>query len=355
MASISAYIKNYGNKTFFEEPFNEIDNVIFSSLIYLNYEGIVSENRKYIMLQEAGIKYLEKYNFFEVSKLGIAQKVSYLLLKQVVNTIRYKDVLMYNFNYIADENSQFGAVCFKVKKNFIYVAYEGTDNLLSGWKEDFKLSYEFPVTAQTLAIEYINKSIKIFDRNIIVGGHSKGGNLALVSSMYCKKSVNRKIKKVYSNDGPGLRREQIESERYKKIKNRFIHIVPNYSYVGVLLRNDTFKVIKSTRRDFMAHSVSTWQTNGTSFIESSLSKISKNLKESIILWLDQHNDEQREKMITNVFKAFEKSGIKDINDFFNIKNSFNIVKNIRNIDDETKNLIINLIKFNINYLIERIK
>ena len=110
MASISTYVRDYGNKTFFEEPFNEIDNVVFSSLIYLNYEGIVPENRKYIRLEEAGIKYLEKYSYFEISKLGIAQKVSYQLLKQVVNTVRYKDVLMYNFKYIADSERQFGAV-----------------------------------------------------------------------------------------------------------------------------------------------------------------------------------------------------------------------------------------------------
>ena len=90
----------------------------------------------------------------------------------------------------------------------------------------------------------------------------------------------------------------------------------------------------------------------TSFKEASLSKISSNLRESIILWLDEHNDEQRRKMIETVFEAFEKSGIKDTNDFFNIKKSFNIVKNIRNVDDETKELVMSLIQFNINYLIE---
>ena len=141
MASISTYVRDYGNKTFFEEPFNEIDNVVFSSLIYLNYEDIVPENRKYIRLEEAGIKYLEKYSYFEISKLGIAQKVSYQLLKQVINTVRYKDVLMYNFKYIADSDRQFGAVCFKVKKNFIYVAFEGTDNLLSGIPYGLKDNY----------------------------------------------------------------------------------------------------------------------------------------------------------------------------------------------------------------------
>ena len=67
MASISTYVRDYGNKTFFEEPFNEIDNVVFSSLIYLNYEGIVPENRKYIRLEEAGIKYLEKYSLNVIS------------------------------------------------------------------------------------------------------------------------------------------------------------------------------------------------------------------------------------------------------------------------------------------------
>ena len=102
----------------------------------------------------------------------------------------------------------------------------------------------------------------------------------------------------------------------------------------------------------MAHSVSTWQTDGTSFKEASLSKISSNLRESIILWLDEHDDEQRRKMIETVFEALEKSGIKDTNDFFNIKKSFNIVKNIRNVDDETKELVMSLIQFNINYLIE---
>ena len=164
--------------------------------------------------------------------------------------------------------------------------------------------------------------------------------------------INKKIKRIYSNDGPGLKKEQIESENYSKVRDRLIHIVPNYSYIGVLLRNDKFKVIKSTRRDFMAHSISTWQTDGNSFKEASLSKISLNLRESIILWLDEHDDEQRRKMIETVFEALEKSGIKDTNDFFNIKKSFNIVKNIRNVDDETKELVMSLIQFNINYLIE---
>lgn len=352
MAGINTYIKEYGDKTFNEEKFNEIDNVILSSVVYLNFDGIVPKNKKSISLCEAGNIFLYKYNYFDVSKLGIAQKVSYKILKQIVNTKRYKDIQMYNYKYIWDTDTQFGAVCFKVKKKFIYVAFEGTDNLLSGWKEDFQMAYEFPVPSQKLAVKYLNENIKLFDKNIIVGGHSKGGNLALVSSMYCKNRINKKIKQIYSNDGPGLKKEQIESENYSKIRDRLIHLVPNYSYVGVLLRNDKFTVIKTNRKDFMAHAVSSWQVNENEFIRENLSLISDSFRNSLLKWLDEHDLNQREKMISTVFKTLEESGIKNLNDFFNLKNAITVIRNINNIDDETKKLIISLIEFNLNNIID---
>ena len=352
MAGINTYIKEYGDKTFNEEKFNEIDNVILSSVVYLNFDGIVPKNKKSISLCEAGNIFLYKYNYFDVSKLGIAQKVSYKILKQIVNTKRYKDIQMYNYKYIWDTDTQFGAVCFKVKKKFIYVAFEGTDNLLSGWKEDFQMAYEFPVPSQKLAVKYLNENIKLFDKNIIVGGHSKGGNLALVSSMYCKNRINKKIKRIYSNDGPGLKKEQIESENYSKVRDRLIHLVPNYSYVGVLLRNDKFTVIKTNRKDFMAHAVSSWQVNKNEFIRENLSLISDSFRKSLLKWLDEHDLNQREKMISTVFKTLEESGIKNLNDFFNLKNAITVIRNINNIDEETKNLVISLIEFNLNNIID---
>ena len=351
MSSIYTYIRKNKNKTFDEEPFNEVDNLVFSSLIYLNFTDIVPSNKKYITLQEAGNIFLKNNNYFEVSWYGIAQQVSYNILKSIVNTIRYKDVLLYNFLYIGDVNKQFGAMCIKVKKHFIYVAFEGTDNLLSGWKEDFQMSYKFPIPSQEYAIKYLNKNIKIFDKNIIVGGHSKGGNLALVSSMYCKNLIKRKIKLIYSNDGPGLRKSQIESSNYKKIKDRYIHIVPDYSFVGILLRNDKYKVIKSYRKDILAHSLSTWEIQDNKLKETTLSNISKNLEESVIMWLDKHDDIKREKMIMTVFKALEDSNIYEINDILDLRNAIKVIKNLKSIDEETKKLVEDFIKFNFNHLI----
>lgn len=351
MSNIIDYIKKYKDRTFIEESFNEIDNLVFSSLTYLNFDGIVSNNKKYITLQMASKIYLGRNTFKNIKKYGIPQMESYNILKLISDSNRYKDVLMYNYVYIADTDKQFGAISFKINKDLIYIAFEGTDHLLSGWREDFQMSYEFPVKAQEYAIKYLNNTIKLFDKRVIVGGHSKGGNLALVSSMYCRKFLRRKIKLIYNNDGPGLRKEQIELKNYNKIKDRYIHIVPNYSYIGILLRNDKYKVIKSSRKDILSHSILSWMIDDNKLIEAKISNISKKIEKSMNLWLDNHNDDERRKMITTIFKALEDSGIYYTRDLIDIRKSINVIKKLNNIDDDTKSLILSLLQFNLGYLL----
>lgn len=355
MASISSYLLNYRDKTFDEEPFNEIDNVVFSSLSYLNFTNIVSDKREYISLYDAGSIYLKHNSYMDAIKLGIAQKDAYRILKLIVDSIRYKDVLLYNYEYDSDPDKQFGALTFKINKKLIYVSFEGTDNLLSGWKEDFQMSYQFPVPSQQCAIDYLNRNIKLLDKNIIIGGHSKGGNLSLVAAMCCKNIIRWKIKQIYNNDGPGLRKKQMDSKEYNRVKNKYIHIIPNYSYVGILLRNDNYKVIKTSRKDIMSHSILTWQVEDNFFKEVELSVISKSLEESVIMWLDDHDDELREKMVTTVFQALEDSNIYTLNDFINVRKSLNVIKKLKDVDKETKDLLSSFIQFNFEYLMKNIK
>lgn len=351
MSNIIDYIKKYGDKTFYEEEFNEIDNLVFCAISYLNFSGIVEKGKKTITLNETGKLYLNQNEFKDTIKYGVAKMNGYKVLKSVVDSIRYKDVLVYGYLYDSNIDKQFGAISFKLKKDLIYIAFEGTDHLLSGWKEDFQMSYKFPVPAQKCAIDYLNKYISIFDRNIIVGGHSKGGNLALISSMYCNKLLRMKIKKIYSNDGPGVRKEQINSKNYKKIKDRYVHIIPDHSYFGVLLRNDKYDVIKSSKKDILCHSILTWQIEDKNLVRTEQSVFSKNLEKSIIMWLDEHDDMKRKKMIEGVFKALEDSNIYETKDIVDIRKSIKVIKNLNNIDEETKDLAINFLQFNLNYIL----
>jgi len=355
MANILKYIKKYKNVSFEKEKFNEIDNLIFSELAYLNFDKIVPNDRNTITLNEAIISYLNKHTYKETKKEGIAQKEAYKLLKFLVDSNRYKNVLIYNYIYIGNKNIQFSAMTFKYKREFIYVAFEGTDDLISGWKENFKIAYKFPTISHKEAINYLNKTIKWYDRNVIVGGHSKGGNLALVASMYCSSLKRLKIKKIYNNDGPGLRLKEINSIQYRRIKDRYVHIIPNYSYIGVLLRNDKYNVVKSSRKDIMAHSILTWEIKDKMLVSTTLSKISKNLEKGLIIWLDNHNDSQRRKVINTVFKTIEDLGIDKLSSATKIRNIFKIVRSLKNIDEESKELAVDLIKFNTSYILENRK
>ena len=352
MSNIVKYIKKYKDITFEEESFNEIDNLILSELTYLNFDGIIPEDRNTITLEVAIKEYLKQYTYRETKKEGIAQKDAYKIIQVLKNSKRYKDIQLYNYIYIGNKKMQFSAMVYKYKKMFTYIAFEGTDDLLSGWKENFNIAYMFPTMSQKVAIDYLNKAMSLFDKNVMVGGHSKGGNFALVASMYCSPLKRLKIKRIYNNDGPGLRLKEMNSKEYQKIKDRYIHIVPNYSYIGVLLRNDKYKVVKSSRKDIMSHSALTWQINDKEFAYTNLSKMSKNLEKGVITWLDGHTDSQRKKVINNIFSAIEETGIEKLSSMIKLKNIMRIVNSLKSIDQESKDLALDFIKFNTNFIKE---
>ena len=356
MKNILSYLKKYKNKTFRELEFNEIDNVIFSSITYSEFKGIIPEDRNYVYLNEALKEFINKYTIKDAKRLGFAQKDSYKIIKEIIDSKRFSDVIVYGYRYKSNKDMQFCAMTFKVRKLFTYVAFEGTDHLLSGWKEDFEMVYNFPVAAHTEAINYLDEMVSIFDKHLIIGGHSKGGNLALVASMYCHPLIRHKIKTIYSNDGTGLRQEQIESSNYKKIEDRLVQILPNYSLVGLLLlHNDNLTVIKSSRKDILAHAVLTWEVDDKKFERSTLSSISKKLDKSIIEWLNDNDDSKRKKMITEVFKALEDAGIENLYDIKSIKNAINVVKRLNKLDKETKDLVYSFLSFNLTYVLSRDK
>lgn len=340
--NILNYVDKYKDKTFYEEPFNELDNLILSQLLYLGCEDKHIKNK--MTLNDLGTFYLEKNDYKNIEFK--AEKDAYKVLKKVINTKRYKDIQVYNYIYIGNDNTQFSAATFKLKKDLIYVAYEGTDNLLSGWKEDIKFSYKFPVEAEKLAIDYINNTIKLFDRKVIVGGHSKGGHLALIASMYSNIIVRSKIKMIYNNDGPGLRSEQMNSKRYNKIKNKYIHIVPDYSYVGILLNNDHYKVIKTSINFLNSHSILNWKVNDKSLIVTTRSKLSRNLELSMLSWLSNNDSTAVEKLNNIIFDSLDELNIKTVNELIKLKNMFKVKSKFKNLDIEMRILLKNFLKYN---------
>ena len=309
--NLISYIEKYGNKTFLDKPLNGVDKLILSNLSYLDFTHIVAKNSFIkIRLEEAGEEFFS--NNYDKGKKILAVKGGIKLLKAMYKTARYKDLLLFNYEMIVNEVEQFSALSIEIKPKLIYVSFEGTDDLVIGWKEDFEMCYKFPIKSQRSAINYMNAHFTFKDCKLILGGHSKGGNLALVAAMYSNFLVKNKIIEIYSYDGPGLLEEQLNSSRYKKIEDRFIHVIPNNSVVGLMLHSTKNRVIKTNHVGVLSHFALNWQVDENDLIDDELKKSSIDLKNRMDAWLDKYSKEEKKKFVTEMFDIFKKHNINSL-------------------------------------------
>lgn len=340
------YVEYYGDYTFEEKEFNEVDNVIFSMLAYIDYSDIVSEDsNEKKSISEVAKEYFSKYTKEDINNHISGMKTAINLLKVVSDKKRYKDILVFNYLYNGTAESQFSAITFDLGKKTYYVAFEGTDTLISAWEEDCKMSYMFPVEAHKKAKKYLRK-YTFKNAKLIVGGHSKGGNLALVGSMYTNFLVRWKIKKVYSNDGQGLREEQINSRRYRKIKKKYIHIIPNSSIVGLFLRHDNdYIVVKSNMPGLLSHDARTWQVDFNSFTRTKLSRFSNVFDEGFSKWLDNYDEEERRLFVESIFDVLRDNNIDTLMQFKdNYRLIISVLKTSKKIDPKVKDMTRDLVR-----------
>ncbi len=354
--NIIDYVKEYGRYSFFDKEFNEVDSAILSALAYVDFNNIVSDKRDEVSLGYALEYFIKNYDLKKFKKSGVFQKDTLKLIDYVKVSDRFKDIKVYNYIYDVTFDKQFSAMTMKLPNRDKVIVFEGTDDKLVGWEEDAAMCYTFPVPAEKDAIKYVRKNVHLFDRNVYVIGHSKGGHLAMVGAMYANVFARFKIKKVYNLDGPGLRGNEIDSHRYRRIESKIEHIVPHYSIIGLLLRHgENTKSILSNRKDIMAHSVFSWITKEDRFLLEPLSKLSRNLDESIYNWLELHSDQDKERILNNIFHYLRKNGINNLSDVSKLKNIFILIKNNKDLDSETKEVISHFIKYNLEFYFDNRK
>lgn len=339
--NIYNYIDDFGIYTFEEKPINLIDKVIFSFLSYVNFAGIVDYNK--ITIKEAGRIHLGIHKLNEVNI--IALKEANKLLRYIKDTKRYKDCLLYNYVYEGTEQLQFSAICIEFQKNKVFVSYEGTDQLISGWKEDIVLAYRTNTLSHRKAIKYINKYFTFSNKQLIVGGHSKGGNLALIASMYGNFLVRSQIKEILNVDGPGLLDQEFYSREFKRILPRYKHIIPDNSLVGMLLNNTNEIVVKTTTNGPITHNIAYWEINKDKFVLNELSHYSEELRKDILKWLSVTHKNDIRKLANNFQNIFESAGIDSLIDIKKKKRLiFELIEESKNMAPEAKRVLINFIK-----------
>ena len=338
--NIIDYIKKNKDKTFQELPFNEIDNLIYALLPYIDFTNIVPAFKsKKVTLKEVALKLRGKKNDFRGMFIGNTFK----MLEIMRDSRRYQDTLLYNYMNVVNSDMQFGAITMKLPDYSIYVAFAGTDTSIIGWEEDFKMTYLYPGASQKYASIYLNKAIGLLDKKIRVGGHSKGGNLAICAVMNSHFWIRKKVKKINNFDGPGFLKKEIESKVYQKIEPRIKMYVPKESIIGMLFYNTLdYVVIKSKGLSILQHNAFNWQCKNTEFIRDSQSKRSKALQQKLTKKLEELSLDERTLLVNNLFNIFKNNNIKDTKEI-KVKEIFKLIKEFKKLDKETQNLLTELL------------
>jgi intein/homing endonuclease len=267
------------------------------------------------------------------------------LLYALAASPRFRDIKMTYYVNKLDykQEKQFSAVTYQIDDRTSYISYRGTDMTFVGWKEDFNMAFQSPVPSQEEGTEYLNTVGGLLEGDLIVGGHSKGGNIAVYSAMKCDPAIQSRILDVYSHDGPGFKDSIFHSPEYLRIKDRIHKILPQSSIVGMLLQTqESYRVIKSRKSGIMQHDPFTWVIEDDDFhYVKNISNSSLNMNKTINEWLSNISDEKRELFIDALFQTINSTNAKSIGDLseVQIKDFAKILKAFRSIDNETRKFL----------------
>lgn len=257
------YLKWRGDLTFAQSPFNVVDSLILATICYTKQQSRYEEPTDYsVALQEA----LEHY-------VSITHPTNFfgnvmLLSQEILNTRRFKNLKVFHSvdSFSKEEEKQFSAVTYLLEDGTAFAAFRGTDESIIGWKEDFNMAFTDNIPSHAEATDYINFIAEHLDCPLRLGGHSKGGHLAVWAAATLKEAYRSRLLHIYNHDGPGFSTEFLESEGFAAIRDRVLSFVPESSIVGVLMNYLEYIPIKSDALPILQHDSFTWLIEGKHFL-----------------------------------------------------------------------------------------
>lgn len=339
--NLAQYLREFGDKTFREVPFSEVDALLLAQFSYLKMEGIVPGFGKAPGMTWAQMR--EHEDFEKLFTDPLYGKVHRKMFELVAKSRRYRQVKINYFTEWFDEEQevQFAAVTFVLGATSFFISYRGTDETIVGWKEDFNMGFMESVPAQRRALAYLKGVARYTESGrLILGGHSKGGNLAIFAAARAPQQIQRRIRRVYSFDGPGFHRGFYERDGFLRIEPKYCKIVPEQSLVGFLMTNyRRYRVVESYKRGFGQHDLMQWKIQKGKFIyRRDVYRRSSRKTGMINAWIDSLNAEQISLFVETVYELLVTASVKSVVDLF--KAPFRLVRrimqNFRNMDRERK-------------------
>lgn len=295
-------------ETFEERPLTDVDSLVLSCLSYFRYQGEDVRGSSGVSVRELfQAEHLERMTRGLWDPEGLMR-----VLALTAASPRFRDVVVSNYVDDFDESAekQFSACVLHLPAGGAYVSYRGTDNTLVGWKEDFNMAFETGVPSQYAAIDYLERVAPSIDDNIYLGGHSKGGNLAVCAAARCSEPVATRIVRVFSHDGPGFTGDALADELWQQRADLVSKTVPRSSVIGMLFeKQEDYTVVDSSMMGLTQHNPFSWVVEGNDFVNleglgRGASFVDKGLNE----WIASMTREEREGVVETLFSVLGAAG-----------------------------------------------
>ena len=310
MGTIIDYVRAT-TETFEELPLSNVDSLVLSWLAYCRMPAAITAVRS-----TAGMTLGElcmKSNQLEMSAEMHKPATTQELLTAVAASPRFAPVVACMHLEKASKKSeeQFAATCFRLPDCATYVAFRGTDNTLIGWKEDFNMAFAESVPAQTSAKAYLMLAAEEFEGPLYVGGHSKGGNLAVFAVCTVSDEIRARVRKCFSHDGPGFNELVRSGTNWTDAWELVDKTVPDESLVGLLMEPHAQEctIVKSTDPGVGQHSPFSWVVDGKAFAtKSAISYDTYKRNKRLSSWIQDMDTTSRERFVEILYKLAEATG-----------------------------------------------
>lgn len=341
MSNINDYLTWRGDlKVSPLHPFNEVDAMVLARVSYLPFDKIK-------MYRKETIKSLLTRMIIELKPEDYRWADDTMLVIKLLDSIRFSHMRI--SNYVLENNKQkeqqFSAVTIHIDHTEMYISYFGTDDTIVGWKEDFNLAILDHIPSQEEGKNYLTKIAKQYPwKTIRVGGHSKGGNIAMYSAITVSDHIQRRILKVYNFDGPGLKKGTAALDQgHERVLKRIESFIPQDSVIGRLLEHtEKITVVKSIEKNLYQHDIYSWQVEKDHVIESDTTRSSDIADETISLWIEKASEEERTIFVNTMFEIFDTSGVNTPIDIMQNWKKYipRIIKTYRSVPKERRDTVI---------------
>lgn len=323
MANIMDYLIWRGDLSFEASPFNEVDNVILSELVYVDFSDIVPGiGGKSVTLAEASERFFAQHTDEEIQARVSSTKMAAFMMREMAKTTRFRDILLADYvdDIRLDAQSQFCAMTVDLGDGRCNVVYSGTDSTIVGWKEDFNMSFLTETPGQAEAVEYLKRVAEDHDGPLRLMGHSKGGNLSVYAAVNSDKMLQDRIEIIYSNDGPGFNDAMIDQNAYRGLIDRITTIVPESSIVGMLFEHEEeYEVVRSTGSGAGQHDVMSWEVAGPALVHlNHVDGKSVLVDKALKAWIGEMDEQQREMFVDTLFGILDEADIRTVDDLANM-------------------------------------